>query len=105
MEAAQETLGTHQDTAVICNVLRDLASAADDAGEPSFTYGHLYALEEHRGDDARAAFLALVDDEWARRTAWMKKQHRRVDGADEGRQHPPEPPAGVPGGRGGGLSR
>jgi CHAD domain-containing protein len=72
MELAQETLGDHQDTVVIRAVLRAVASAADDDGEPSFTYGHLYAGEQQRGDRARAAFLELVDHHWARRPAWLR---------------------------------
>ena len=72
MEQAQETLGTHQDTVVIRDVLLDIATAAHADGEPRFTYGHLYALEQQRGDQARADFLALIEDGWARRPSWMR---------------------------------
>ena len=72
MEEAQETLGAHQDSVVIRTVLRELAADADDAGESSFTYGRLHACEQRRGDDARDAFLELVDDHWSRRPGWMR---------------------------------
>jgi hypothetical protein len=53
-------------------VLEQLARDADAEREPSFTYGRLDACEQRRGDEARAAFLALVDDHWSRRPRWLR---------------------------------
>ena len=72
MEEAQETLGRHQDSVVTRAVLEQLARDADAELEPSFTYGRLDACEQRRGDEARAAFLALVDDHWSRQPRWMR---------------------------------
>lgn len=71
MVEGQEMLGDHQDSVVIRHVLRRLATDAEAASEPSFTYGHLHALEERRGERAAADFLARVDDGWAKRPSWL----------------------------------
>jgi CHAD domain-containing protein len=71
MEQAQETLGAHQDTVVIRDVLRGLATDADANDEASFTYGRLHTLEEQRADAARTAFLEMVDEGFARRPGWL----------------------------------
>ena len=49
MASVQEVLGEHQDSVVIRGYLADLAAAAHAAGEPTFTYGRLHALEQERG--------------------------------------------------------
>lgn len=72
MEDGQEILGAHQDSVVIRDVLRRLADAAAEAGEPSFTYGRMHAAEQHRGDAAAATFLALVNDRWAIPPSWLR---------------------------------
>jgi CHAD domain-containing protein len=51
MEALQEVLGERQDTIVIRAELLALARQAREAGESSFTYGRLHALEERRAAD------------------------------------------------------
>ncbi len=50
----QEVLGEHQDGVVTREALRELADAADRAGERSFTYGRLHGLEQARADAAAA---------------------------------------------------
>ncbi len=72
MEEGQEVLGAHQDSVVVRDLLRRLGDAADAAGEPSFTYGRLHALEERRGDEAAARFLEMVDDGWADPPSWLR---------------------------------
>lgn len=49
MAALQEVLGEHQDSVVIRGWLAELAAAAREAGESTFTYGRLHAFEEVRG--------------------------------------------------------
>ena len=49
MASVQEVLGEHQDSVVIRGYLAGLAAAAQAAGEPTFTYGRLHALEQARG--------------------------------------------------------
>jgi CHAD domain-containing protein len=46
----QDVLGTHQDALVTCDLLRDYAERAHEAGESSFTYGvlHVRAFEHGR---------------------------------------------------------
>lgn len=46
MEDVQELLGGHQDAVVTRALLREVALAAQRAGEPSFTYGRLHAKQE-----------------------------------------------------------
>lgn len=48
MKSLQSLLGEHQDSVMARGALRDLAAAAEDAGESSFTYGVLYGREELR---------------------------------------------------------
>jgi len=69
----QSVLGEHQDTVVIRAELEALAQAAEEAGEPSFTYGRLHALEQSRGDRTETDFAAA----WASATErsvlrWLK---------------------------------
>jgi CHAD domain-containing protein len=72
MEGAQDTLGDHQDTVVIRGVLRRLEADATAAGESTFTYGRLHALEQVRGDAARDAYLAAAKDRWANPPGWLR---------------------------------
>ncbi|MFF9501970.1 CHAD domain-containing protein [Streptomyces sp. NPDC014656] len=46
VKAVQSLLGDHQDTVVARGALRDLATDAENAGEPSFTWGVLHARQE-----------------------------------------------------------
>ncbi len=50
----QEVLGEHQDGVVTREVLRELADAAEESGESSFTYGRLHGLEQARAETAAA---------------------------------------------------
>ncbi|MBB4892464.1 CHAD domain-containing protein [Streptomyces olivoverticillatus] len=50
MKAVQTLLGDHQDSVMARTTLREMAAAADDAGEPTFTYGLLYGREEQCAD-------------------------------------------------------
>jgi CHAD domain-containing protein len=61
MEAIQECLGEHQDSVVIRAELVALAATAHAAGEDTFTYGRLHALEEARADATESDF----DAAWA----------------------------------------
>ncbi|MFW6690447.1 CHAD domain-containing protein [Streptomyces sp. MAR4 CNX-425] len=63
MREVQDLLGDYQDGVLARAALREIAQQAQGAGEPSFTYGVLYAREE-----ARAA--ALRD-----RLPWLKQKH------------------------------
>ena len=57
----QRVLGDHQDSVVAANVLRRFAlTAGTSAGENGFTYGLLYAREQHLADDARAQVRKLL---------------------------------------------
>ena len=59
MASVQEVLGEHQDSVVIRGYLAELAAAAQAAGEPTFTYGRLHALEEVRGRTTERDFDAV----------------------------------------------
>lgn len=48
MKAVQDVLGSHHDSVLIRRILTELAGEAQRAGEPTFTYGRLHALEESR---------------------------------------------------------
>jgi CHAD domain-containing protein len=72
MQQVQDVLGAHQDSVVVRGVLVRLAAAADAAGESSFTYGRLHAIEERRADESTAAFLELVDDGLASPPSWLR---------------------------------
>ena len=71
MEDAQETLGEHQDTVVIRGVLRRLGDDAVTAGESSFSYGRLHALEQVRGEDAKQAYLKSTNSGSADPPNWL----------------------------------
>jgi CHAD domain-containing protein len=55
----QDVLGEAQDTVVARAVCTRLAAAATGAGEATFTYGRLHALEEWRAERAERAFWTL----------------------------------------------
>jgi CHAD domain-containing protein len=59
MKQVQDTLGERQDTVVTLEQCRTLGSAAHAAGEDSWTYGRLHALEQARADRTEAAYRAL----------------------------------------------
>lgn len=59
--ALQESLGEHQDGVVTREVLRELADLASAAGEPTFTYGRLHALEQARANGPDATWPAARD--------------------------------------------
>ncbi|MEU8622296.1 CYTH and CHAD domain-containing protein [Streptomyces sp. NPDC048623] len=65
MKAVQTCLGDHQDSVVARAALLDLATQAHAAGEPSFTWGVLYAREEA----AAAAREHQLPEVWARASA------------------------------------
>lgn len=72
-EALQELLGDHQDTVVARSVLLDIATHAHEAGEDTFTFGRLHALESARAEAAVAAYpsvLARLPDGDLR--AWLR---------------------------------
>lgn len=59
-EALQELLGEHQDLTVARGFLAEAAERADAAGESSFTFGRLHALEEWRSAEIVAAYPAVL---------------------------------------------
>jgi CHAD domain-containing protein len=59
MKRVQDVLGEAQDTAVTRAWCVRLAAAAVGAGEDTFTYGRLHALEEARAERADRAFWEL----------------------------------------------
>ncbi|WP_323097413.1 CYTH and CHAD domain-containing protein [Intrasporangium sp. YIM S08009] len=66
----QKILGTHQDAVTARVRLRELGVQAHLAGENSFTYGRLHALEQARAERAEAEF----EEVWA---TFCRKQVRR----------------------------
>jgi CHAD domain-containing protein len=72
MEQIQETLGEHQDSVVVRELLQRLAGDAAAAEESTFTYGRLHALEEARAERSRAAFLADVEKGITKRPSWLR---------------------------------
>ncbi|MDN4643330.1 CYTH and CHAD domain-containing protein [Arthrobacter sp. PsM3] len=59
-EEVQTILGDHQDSVVIREKLRSLATGpGEGGGGTGFTFGRLHALEQHRGAEARARFVTL----------------------------------------------
>ena len=50
----QEVLGEHQDGVVTRDALLEIAQQAQEAGEPSFTYGRLHGTEQARAEAAAA---------------------------------------------------
>ena len=98
MEALQEALGTHQDALVVQAVLVDLADGALAAGEDTFTYGRLHALEQARAAEAGREGRALLAKLGAKprrgcadRRAREHRRHGHAAGA--GRRADRRPPA------------
>ncbi|SOC57291.1 CYTH and CHAD domain-containing protein [Ornithinimicrobium cerasi] len=60
-ESVTETLGGLQDSAVGTRWLRELERAADEAGEPTFTYGVLVGGERARACEDEQGGLSLVE--------------------------------------------
>ncbi|MCS0601526.1 CYTH and CHAD domain-containing protein [Streptomyces sp. LP11] len=59
MKSLTSLLGEHQDSVMARRALRELAAAAQEAGESAFTYGLLYGREESRAAQAEAALPGL----------------------------------------------
>ena len=72
MEALQEVLGAHQDALVVQAVLVGLADDALAAGEDTFTYGRLHALEQARADEAGREGRALLAELGAKLPTWLR---------------------------------
>ncbi len=66
----QEVLGTHQDSVVTRALLLELTDVAQGAGEDTFSYGRLHALEQARADEAEQAYATAL------RAASKKKLRR-----------------------------
>ena len=56
----QEVLSTHQDSVVTRALLMELTSAAHAAGEDTFAYGRLHALEQARAQEAERAYAKAL---------------------------------------------
>lgn len=72
MEALQEVLGAHQDALVVQAVLVGLADDAVAAGEDTFTYGRLHAVEQSRADDAEREGRALLAKLGSKPPKWLR---------------------------------
>ncbi|WP_328492180.1 CYTH and CHAD domain-containing protein [Streptomyces sp. NBC_00414] len=59
VKAVQKVLGDHQDSVVARGALRDLAVAAQTAGEAGFTWGLLYGTEQARAADRERELPAV----------------------------------------------
>ncbi|WP_086823149.1 CHAD domain-containing protein [Allokutzneria sp. NRRL B-24872] len=70
MRDLQRFLGVHQDSVVCRRMLRTLSDEAEQHGESAFTYGLLYAREEHRAHDVEHG----LPGEWRQRT---RPKHRQ----------------------------
>ncbi|MER5898952.1 CYTH and CHAD domain-containing protein [Streptomyces mirabilis] len=60
MKSLQTLLGDHQDSVMVREALREVATEAHEAGENAFTYGVLYGRAEQRA----AAVEAALPGEW-----------------------------------------
>lgn len=71
-EEIQTILGDHQDSVVIREKLRSLATSpsGEAGGGDSFTYGRLHALEQQRGAEARTRFLQTWRTSPPKRLNW-----------------------------------
>jgi CHAD domain-containing protein len=67
MRSVQETLGSHQDSLLARAWLAEAAARAEAAGEPTFSYGLLYARQAH-GDGDTDANLATAAELLAAQT-------------------------------------
>jgi CHAD domain-containing protein len=61
MKSVQQALGDHQDSVMIRQEILQLAVEAEQAGEPTFTYGRLHCHEELRGALSEADFTRSWD--------------------------------------------
>lgn len=61
MRSVQETLGSHQDSLLAREWLAEAAARAEAAGEPTFTYGFLYARQAHGDGDTDANLAAAAE--------------------------------------------
>jgi CHAD domain-containing protein len=68
VKSLQKTLGARQDSVVARKALREYGVSAHLAGENTFTFGRLHALEQARADQAERAF----------RKAWKALPHAKV---------------------------
>jgi CHAD domain-containing protein len=59
MARVQTVLGDHQDTVVMRSELLILMTAAASAGEPTFSYGRLHALEEWRAAESARQYAGV----------------------------------------------
>ena len=71
IENLQEVLGQHQDGIVTGRVIAQLADDARAAGEDTFTYGRLHAVEQQRTEQAAEDGRALIDELAATNPAWL----------------------------------
>lgn len=71
MKDLQDVLGEHQDTVVARTAVRRLSADAHAAGEDTFTWGRLHALEEASCDRATQQYLSIIGD-IAARPAWLR---------------------------------
>lgn len=55
----QKVLGQHQDSIVTAALLQELGAEAHRRGESTFTYGHLYALEQQNAHQTEEHFFRL----------------------------------------------
>jgi CHAD domain-containing protein len=60
MEELQDTLGEHQDSVVVRELLRRLGAEAEASGDSAFTFGRLHALEEWRGARTRQQYDEMI---------------------------------------------
>jgi len=70
MESMQDLLGDHHDSVVVRDLLRRAAEAAHSAGEPTFTYGRLHALEQAHAQALEHAFAGV----WKKASAKRRRQ-------------------------------
>jgi CHAD domain-containing protein len=72
MEDLQEALGAHQDALVVQGVLLGLADDAAAAGEETFTYGRLHAVEQRRADESAAQSARLLAKLGGKPPRWLR---------------------------------
>ncbi|MES2094631.1 MAG: CYTH and CHAD domain-containing protein [Actinomycetota bacterium] len=58
--AVQDALGAHQDSVVARQALLRLSAEAENAGEATFSYGRLHAIEQSRGEDSEADYERIL---------------------------------------------
>ena len=70
-EGIQEILGDFQDSVVTRETLLALAAQSEAGGGNAFSYGRLHALEQLRGDQARARFYDVWQSSRPKRLNWQ----------------------------------